>query len=66
MGNFGGKVHTSSIDHKNSYKTFIFSSLIGGVVVWSYYRSFLVSELSIELKKYPFTDLNSLTKTNYM
>ncbi len=66
MANFGGKPTESKIKHTNSYKTLIFSTLLCGLVVWISYRAFLISELSIKYKKYPFHDLESLAKTNYL
>ena len=62
---FGGKPSPSNISFLQSYKFLVFVSLLGGVVVWISYRAFLTSELSVEVKRYPFHDLASLSKTNY-
>ena len=66
MSNFGGKPTSSKIDKYKSYKTLLFSSLLGSVIVWIAYRSFLSSELTVKITKYPFNDMESLTETNYL
>ena len=66
MANFGGKPMLSKIGHVNSYKSTIFLSLLAGLVVWISYRAFITSELSVIVAKYPFNDLESLSKTNYL
>ena len=64
--NFGGKPSgQTQIDSRRSYKAIIFVSLLGGVIIWIAYRSFLTAELSVTHKKYPFNDLESLSKTNW-
>ena len=63
--NFGGKPSESPIDLKKSYKITVFISLLGGVVIWIAYRSFLCAELSIVEEKLPFKDLESLSKTTW-
>ena len=65
MGYFGGKPQATAIDSRRSYKAVVFTSLLGGVVVWIAYRSFLTAELAVVIKKYPFTDLESLSKTDW-
>ena len=65
MTYFGGKLHRTRIDNVTSYKIIAITTLLSGVVIWIYYRSFIVSELSVELQRYPFHDLESLSKTNY-
>ena len=65
MTYFGGKLHGTKIDNVTSYKIIAITTLLSGVVIWIYYRSFIVSELSVELQRYPFHDLESLSKTNY-
>ena len=61
----GGKPTPTSIDTRKSYKSIVFVSLLGGVIIWIGYRSYLTAELSVTIKKYPFNDLYSLSKTNY-
>ena len=63
--NLGGKPSGTQIDSRKSYKAIIFVSLLGGVIIWIAYRSFLTAELSIRDKKYPFNDLTSLSKTDW-
>ena len=58
----GGK--TYMYDRK-SYKIISVTSMLGGVVIWIAYRAFLSAELAIVIKKNPFTDLESLSKTNF-
>ena len=69
VANFGedsSEASESKIDHLNSYKTIIFSCLIGGLLIWTTYTAFLVSQLSIHVIKHPFDDLDSLSKSNYL
>ena len=66
MANFGGRPFPLKIDILNSYKSLVFTSLLGGVIIWIFYRGQLTSKLSVKLKKYPFNDLESLSKTNYL
>ena len=65
IANFGGKPTSTSIDSKPSYKILIFSSLIGGFVIWVAFRSRLTAELSVIIKKYPFTDMESFARTDW-
>ena len=65
MFNFNGKPSATRIIH-TSYKLASLVALLGAVVVWISYRSYLTSQLSVEIKKYPFDDLNTLTESNYM
>jgi hypothetical protein len=65
MANFGGKPVPSKFDTIQSYRFIIFTSLLAGTVVWISYRASLTSELSVEKKKFPFNDLESLSKTEY-
>ena len=65
IANFGGKPIPTSIDSRRTYKMLVFTSLLSGVVVWIAYRSFLTAELAVEIKKYPFSDFESLSKTNW-
>ena len=62
---FGGKPSGTAIDSKRTYKFIVFVSLLGGIIIWISYRSFLTAELAINIKKYPFTDMYSLSKTNW-
>ena len=61
----GGKPGPSQLDSKRSYKAIVFVSLLGGLIIWIAYRSFLTAALSVVEKKYPFNDLESLSKTNW-
>ena len=62
---FGGKPSGTAIDSKRTYKFIVFVSLLGGIIIWISYRSFLTAELAINIKKYPFTDMYSLSKSNW-
>ena len=62
---FSGKPSASDMKLA-SYRLLLFVSLLGGVVVWISYRAFLTSELTSEIKRYPFHDLDTLSKTNYL
>ena len=62
---FNGKPSAARISLA-SYKLASFVALLGAVVVWISYRSYLTSQLSVEIKKYPFNDLDSLSESNYM
>ena len=64
--NFSGKPNTTKIDQITSYKTLVFSVLTDGVILWISYRAFVTSDLSFVLTKFPFSDLNSLSKTDYL
>ena len=63
--NFGGAPSSIIIDGNQSYRLTIFVSLCCGIVIWSNYQGELTSELSTIDKKYPFTDLESFSKTNW-
>jgi hypothetical protein len=65
MANFGGKPSLSEWGTIQSSRFVIFTSLLTGTVVWISYRAFLTSELSTAKTKFPFTDLESLSKTDY-
>ena len=62
---FGGKPTNKSIDNQTTYKIVLFTSLLCGSLVWMFYRGYLSSNLSFTIKKLPFTDLKSLSKTNW-
>ena len=62
---FGGKPSGTAIDSKRTYKFIVFVSLLGGIIIWISYRSFLTALLSVNLKKYPFNDMHSLSKTDW-
>ena len=63
--NFGGTPFQSKTDYIASYKTLVFVFMLDGLVLWASYQSFLYTELSTPLIKYPFTDLNTLAKSDY-
>ena len=48
---FGGKPSGTAIDSKRTYKFIVFVSLLGGIIIWISYRSFLTAELAINIKK---------------
>ena len=62
---FGGEPYENAVDSKRTYKFIVFVSLLGGLIIWISYRSFLTALLSVNLKKYPFNDMHSLSKTNW-
>ena len=66
MVNFGGQPSPTIIDNFNSYKSVIITSLFGGLVIWASYNAQLTSRLSVDVKKYPFNDLDTLSQTNYL
>ena len=66
MTNFGGKPNPTKVDLKSSYRILIISFLMSSVVVWIFYRAFIIAALSINHKKYPFHDLETLAKSNYL
>ena len=61
--NLGGK--PSSKLNINSYKTVLFFCLLGGSVVWMYYRASFTSHLSIAKFKLPFNDLETFSQSDY-
>ena len=65
IANFGGAPSSMIIDANQSYKLTIFVSLCCGIVIWISYQAELTSELSTIDKEYPFTDLESFSKTNW-
>ena len=64
-GFFGGKPFPTPIDSISSYKIAIVSKLLCGTVVWIAYRAGLTAELSVNHPKFPFTDMESFSKTNW-
>ena len=64
--NFGGTPFHSDTDCIASYKTLVFVFMLDGLVLWVTYQSFLYTQLSIPLIKNPFSDLNTLAKSDYM
>ena len=62
---FGGKPTSKCIDSKQTYRMVIFTSLLSGTIIWIAYRSYLASELSVTRKVYPFTDMESFSKTSW-
>ena len=62
---FGGKPSGTAIDSKRTYKFIVFVSLLGGIIIWISYRSFLIAVLSVNIKKYPFNDMYTLSKTDW-
>ena len=66
IATFGGKPFKCKIDHITSYKTFLFSSILDGLVLWISYQSFLYFDLSTVIIKDPFNNLDSLANSDYM
>ena len=64
--NFGGTPFESKADYIASYKTLVFVFMLDGLILWVAYQSFLYTELSTPLIKNPFSDLNTLAKSDYM
>ena len=62
---FGGKPSGTAIDSKRIYKFIVFVSLLGGTIIWISYRSFLTAVMSVNIKKYPFNDMYTLSKTDW-
>ena len=61
----GSKPKETQIDSKKSYKVLVFVSLLSGTVVWIAYKSYLKAEFAVSLKKHPFNDMESLSKTDW-
>ena len=64
--NFGGTPFQSKTDYIASYKTLVFVFMLDGLLLWASYQSFLYNELSTPIIKNPFSDLNTLAKSNYL
>ena len=62
---FGGSPENTSIDNERPYNIIVLTSLLGGVIIWIAYQSFLTAELSVVIKKYPFNDFESLAATDW-
>ena len=62
---FGGSPESTPIDDKRPYNIIVLTSLLGGVIIWIAYQSFLTAELSVVIKKYPFNDFESLAATDW-
>ena len=60
---FGGKPSGTPIDSKKSYRLIVFVSLLSGLLIWMFYRSFIIASLSVQVTEYPFKDIESLSKT---
>ena len=65
MANFGGVPSKSMLDHNNSYKILVFTSLVSGLMIWIFYQGAFTSELANKLVKYPFDDLESFSQSKY-
>ena len=62
---FGGKPTKKSVETQIPYKIIVFTSLLGGSLIWIAYRSYLTSQLSFMKIELPFTDMKSFSKTNW-
>ena len=62
---FGGEPSGTAIDSKRTYKFIVFVSLLGGIIIWISYQSCLTAKLAVDIKRYPFKDMYSLSKTNW-
>ena len=65
IANFGGKPPATKLDKKPSYRIVVFTSLLCGMLIWIGYRSMLIAVFSVTYKKYPFTDLEGFSKTDW-
>ena len=66
MANFGGgKPKSTSLDSRDSYKILIFTSLLIGTITFINWRCMLGASLAITIKKYPFSDMESLSNTEW-
>ena len=63
--NFQGTPSPLTIEKFESYKIFVVISSLASVVMWASYNSDLISLFSVKIVKYPFNDLESLTKSDY-
>ena len=63
--NFGGKPTPTKIDKTTTYKMVIVTSLLSGLVIWMAYRSMLIAVFSVTYRKYPFSDIESFSKTDW-
>ena len=63
---FGGKPTGTKIDSKQSYRLTIFFSLLSGFIVWSNYKAQLKATLTVVRKAYPFQDLESFSRTDWL
>ena len=61
-----GKPTRTKMDSKQSYRLIIFFSLLCGLIVWSTYKAQLKAIMTIVEKDYPFQDLESLIKTDWL
>ena len=61
----GGEELKTAIDERKSFKVLSFTSLLGGMIIWIAYQSFLTAELAIVSSKFPFHDIESLSNTNF-
>ena len=62
---FGGEPYENAVDSKRTYKFIVFVSLLGGIIIWISYQSCLTAKLAVDIKRYPFKDMYSLSKTNW-
>ena len=66
MANFGGgKPKNTPIDSRHSYKILIFTSLLIGTITFINWRCMLGASLAVTIKKYPFSDMESLSNTEW-
>ena len=56
---------TSLIDLRNSHRLATFVSLLWAWFIWTSYNAALASEFTVPIVKLPFTDMESLSTTNY-
>ena len=64
---FGGATHQNDLllKTKISYRSTIFTSLFSGTLIWMAYRSCMTAEFNDFLKKYPFTDMETFSRTDW-
>ena len=62
---FGGSEDYSKNIGKGSYNIVCLSSMLGGLVIWLSYNGYLTADLLAIENRYPFNDLESLSKSNW-
>ena len=61
---FGGDFNTNESQRK-AFKILTLLTLFGGNIIWMGYQASLTVELSAPISKLPFTDLDSLSNTDW-
>ena len=66
LGFLGGKLAPSKLESYQSYKIFVTSFFITATMVLLLFRASLSAQLTVNLVKAPFNDLDSLSKSDYV